>query len=163
MKHIYVVFIWSILETSSSVWHKSLTKENENDLERIQKTAFRLILGSRYTSYENAQSLLCLSTLKDRRELLFTKFTLKSLKLQQMNTILRNKYKEHHMETRSKIDKFKVDMVNTERLRMSAGIQMQITANKYTWKNLVSFVKSDFLFVWPSSATYACHTNYITR
>ena len=114
MKHIYVVFIRSILETSSSVWQKSLTKENENDLKRIQKTAFRLILGSSYTSYENAQSLLCLSTLKDRRELLFTKFTLKSLKLQQMNTIFRNKYKEHHMETRSKIDKFKVERANTD-------------------------------------------------
>ena len=75
--------------------------------------------------------MLCLSTLKDRRELLFTKFTLKSLKLQQMNTIFRNKYKEHPMETRTKFDKYKVDMANTERLRMSAGIQMQITANKY--------------------------------
>ena len=75
----YVVFIRSILETSSSVWHKSLPKENENDLERIQKTTFRLILGTSYTSYENAQSLLCLSSLKDIRELLFTKFTLKGL------------------------------------------------------------------------------------
>ena len=78
-KHIYVVLIRSILETSSSVCHKSLTKENENDLERIQKTAFRLMLGPKYTSYENAQSLLCLSTLADRREILFAKFTLKSL------------------------------------------------------------------------------------
>ena len=49
-----------------------------------------------------------------------------------MNTILRNKYTEHHMEARSKIDKFKVDMANTERLWMSAGIQMQVIANKYT-------------------------------
>ena len=67
MKHIYIVFIRSILETSSSVWHKSLTKENENYLERIQKTAFRLILGNSYISYENTQSLLCFSTLKDKR------------------------------------------------------------------------------------------------
>ena len=48
-----------------------------------------------------------------------------------MNTIFINKYMEHHMKTRSEIDKYKVDMANTERLRMSAGIQMQITANKY--------------------------------
>ena len=127
IKHIYVVFIRSILETSSLVRHTSLTKENENDLERIQKTAFRLILGSRYNSYKNSQSLVFLSTLKERRKL----FTLKSLKLQKINTIFRNKDKEHPMETRSEIDKYKVDMANTERLRMSAGIQMQITANKY--------------------------------
>ena len=44
-----------------------------------------------------------------------------------------------------KICKFKVDMANTETLQMSAGIQMQITANKYIWKNLVPFVNSDFL------------------
>ena len=35
------------------------------------------------------------------------------------------------METRSEIDKYKVDMAKTERNWMSAGIQMQITANKY--------------------------------
>ena len=35
------------------------------------------------------------------------------------------------MATRSKINKFKVDMANTERLCICAGIQMQITANKY--------------------------------
>ena len=70
----------------------------------------------------NAQSVLCPSTLKYRRELLITKFTLKSLKLQQMNTIFINKYKEHLMETRSEIDKYKVDMENTERNRRSAGI-----------------------------------------
>ena len=67
MKHIYIVLKRSIIETSISVWHISLTKENENYLERIQKTAFRLILGNSYISYENTQSLLCFSTLKDKR------------------------------------------------------------------------------------------------
>ena len=54
---------------------------------------------------------------------------------------------EHHMKTRSEIDKYKVDMANTERLWMSAGIQMQVTAKKYTRNNLLSFVGSDFLFL----------------
>ena len=125
------MFIRSVLESSCSVWHKSLTKENESDLERIQKTAFKLILGNTYYTYENAQTLLCLPTLKDRREELFTKFTHKSLKLPQMDTILRNKYKEHHMNTRNNIEKYKIDIAYTERLRKSAGIQMQVIANKY--------------------------------
>ena len=54
LKHIYILFIRSTLELSSSVWHKSLTEENENDLERVQKSAFRIILGNDYISYENA-------------------------------------------------------------------------------------------------------------
>ena len=54
MIHIYKLFVRSALEHSSSVWHKSLTLDNVNDLERIQKSAFRLILGTNYLTYENA-------------------------------------------------------------------------------------------------------------
>ena len=64
---IYISFIRSVLETSRSVWHKSLTLENELDLERIQKSVFRLILGDKYTSYESAMTVLGMDSLKDRR------------------------------------------------------------------------------------------------
>ena len=47
-----------------------------------------------------------------------------------MNNILRNKYKEHPMITRRNIELYKIDMAYTERLRKSAGIQMQVIANK---------------------------------
>ena len=131
MKHIYTIFVRSILETSSSVWHKSLTIENEVDLERIQKSAFRIILGNNYISYENALYVLGMQTLKERRETLFTKFTLKSLQVNQMKNILREDTKIHHMNTRLETNQFKIDHTNTERLRKSAGIQMQVTVNKY--------------------------------
>ena len=36
-KEIYISYIRSIFEQSCEVWHSSLTQENENDLERIQK------------------------------------------------------------------------------------------------------------------------------
>ena len=104
------MFIRSVLESSCSVWHNSLTKENEYDLERIQKTAFKLILGNTYYLYENAQTVLCLPTLKDIREELFTKFTLKCLKLPQMNSILRDKYKEHPMISRHNQELYKIYM-----------------------------------------------------
>ena len=80
-----------MLEASSSVWHKSLTKENESDLEQVQKSAFRLILGNDYISYENAQNVLQMESLFDRRERLFTNFTLKSLHVKQMKHILKLK------------------------------------------------------------------------
>ena len=41
MKNIYILYIRSILEQSCVVWHSSLTEENSQDLERIQKSAVR--------------------------------------------------------------------------------------------------------------------------
>ena len=79
MIHIYTLFVRSSLEFSSSVWHRSLTTENETDLERVQKSAFRLILGNKYISYQNALNVLKIETLKDRRESLFRKCAIKSL------------------------------------------------------------------------------------
>ena len=45
MKIIYFLFINSLLEQSSEVWHSSLTEENIQDLECIQKSAIRIILN----------------------------------------------------------------------------------------------------------------------
>ena len=72
-----------------------------------------------------------METLKDRREILFTKFTLKSLQVKQMRNILKEHTKIHHMNTRSNTNQFEIDHTNTERLRKSAGIQMQVTVNNY--------------------------------
>ena len=44
LKIIYILFIRSILEQSATLWHSSLTNENVNDLERIQKSAIQIIL-----------------------------------------------------------------------------------------------------------------------
>ena len=46
LKGVYILFIRSLLEQSAVVWHSSLTEENINDLERIQKTACKIILGT---------------------------------------------------------------------------------------------------------------------
>ena len=65
MKQIYTTFIRSVLETSCSVWQKILTRENEIDLERKQKSAFRVILGDKYISFENALYALDMEILKN--------------------------------------------------------------------------------------------------
>ena len=39
LKDIYILFVRSLLEQSAVVWHSSLTKDNEQDLERVQKNA----------------------------------------------------------------------------------------------------------------------------
>ena len=43
LKDIYILFIRSILEQSATVWHSSITSENSSDLERVQKSAVKII------------------------------------------------------------------------------------------------------------------------
>ena len=43
-----------MLEQSATVWHSSLSIQNINDIERVQKPVFKLILGEKYKNYENA-------------------------------------------------------------------------------------------------------------
>ena len=48
--YLYKTFIRSVLEYSSVVWHSSLSKSNISDIERIQKSAVKVILKDKYTS-----------------------------------------------------------------------------------------------------------------
>ena len=43
LRIIYFLFIRSHLEQSATVWHSCLTLENSNDLERVQKSAVKII------------------------------------------------------------------------------------------------------------------------
>ena len=51
LKNIYFLFVRSQLEQSAVVWHSSLTEENKADLERVQRSAVKIIMGERYKGY----------------------------------------------------------------------------------------------------------------
>ena len=68
LKNIYILFIRSILEQSATVWHSSLTAENSDDLERVQKSAFKVILQDKLNGYKNPLIVLELDTLSERRK-----------------------------------------------------------------------------------------------
>ena len=63
-----------------SAWHPTLTKADSSILERVQKSALNIILGSGYTSYESAPDILELDTdtLEERRDELCLNFARKS-------------------------------------------------------------------------------------
>ena len=130
-KDIYILYIRSILEQSSVVWHSSLTKENEEDLERVQKSAVRIILGKNYTNYEEALIQVDLDSLKIRREELCKRFAKNCIKSENFraNSIFHKKIKEHKMNTRNE-ESFKVDYSNTGRLMKSAIPYMQRILNQ---------------------------------
>ena len=63
----YIKEIRSVLELAVPVWHSSLTKKLSNEIERVQKIAFRIILGDHYNDYDVACTLLETETLEMRR------------------------------------------------------------------------------------------------
>ena len=79
-KDIYILFVRSVLEQSCPVWHSGLTSENAADLERVQKSACKIILQDKYIDYKNALSILEIDNLVDRRQELCLKFAEKCLK-----------------------------------------------------------------------------------
>ena len=127
LKEIYILFVRSILEQSAVVWHSSLTDENRQNLERVQKSALRLILGHNYTSYQSGLNKIGLQTLDERREEICLNFARKCVKNEQFKQMFPLN-KQTNMKTRHK-EKYKVQFANTDRLQKSPIIYMQKLLN----------------------------------
>ena len=69
-----------MLELAVPAWHSGLTRQQTNDIERIQKISFKLILGDNYENYQQACKILSTQTLEQRRINLCLKFALKNAK-----------------------------------------------------------------------------------
>ena len=80
MVHLWIVFCRSVLEQSCVVWHSSLTQENKDDLERMQKTFAKLVLRQNYKTYENSLLKLNLDCLESRRIAVCLKFAQAGIK-----------------------------------------------------------------------------------
>ena len=117
--HIYKSFIRSRLEFGSFVWHSSLTKTNENDLERVQKSALKLILKDEYRDYKNALKVLAVESLFERREKLCLKFAKKCIKNENFRKLFPLRKTSHVMERR-KTEKYLISNMNTEIYKKSA-------------------------------------------
>ena len=80
---VYKKEVRSLLEYAVPVWHSSITVNQSNQIERVQKEAFRIILEHSYISYEVACTLLCMEPLDIRRVQLCLNFAKKDLKKEQ--------------------------------------------------------------------------------
>ena len=116
--NIYVLYIRSALEYCSVLWHSTLTVEQAQSIERVQKTC--LILGPEYNHYSHALEICGLEPLNDRREARCLKFGLKCLhhpvhnKMFPVNPQLENS----DLETRNR-EHFVVNKAKSESYRMS--------------------------------------------
>ena len=77
---IYTTQIRSLLEYGAVSWHSMLSIENEKAIERVQKSAVAVILGSDYENYENSLAVLALQRLDIRRKKLCTTFARRAAK-----------------------------------------------------------------------------------
>ena len=100
LKQIYYSRVRCKLEQSAAVWSSSLTQENINDLERVQKSAVRIIIGKPYESYTEALKDLNIRRLFERRDLICLKFAKTSLRLENFKKLFPVKKTIHDMETK---------------------------------------------------------------
>ena len=115
------------------VWHSSLTQENSEDLERVQKSATKIIMGDKYENYENALEEINLQTLYERRENLCLTFAKKCLENEKMKDMFPLNYKSN-IQVRNR-EKYEVTNAKTDRLRRSAIPCMQNMLNMDQIKN----------------------------
>ena len=77
---VYTKEVRSHLELAVPVWHSGLKKHQSAQIERIQKSALRIILDDHYTTYEEVCSLYSVEQLEKRRLKLCLNFTKKDIK-----------------------------------------------------------------------------------
>ena len=125
---IYILYIRSVVEQSSVVWHSSITKGESKDLERVQKVALRIILKDAYTHYEEALKLTGLVTLTARRTKLCLNFAKKCTRSEKTSEMF--PLRQSNLTTRAP-EKFYVTPARTDRLACSAipYMQRQLNAN----------------------------------
>ena len=118
---VFVLFIRSCAEYCSVAFHSSLTKKQALDIERIQKTSLRIILGDMYIDYTIALEMCNLKPLFERREKKCLDFSLKCLKHSKNKRLFPlnpNLYQNNH-EVRNR-DLFQVNFARTDTYKKSS-------------------------------------------
>ena len=120
--NIYTLYVRSVLEFNSCVWHFNITIEESSEIERVQKNSLKLILKDRFISYENALTVTNLQSLEARRTLLCKRFAIKCTKNPRTSNMFPLDNSRHS-------NKYKVNFARHDRLLYSAIPQMQRMLN----------------------------------
>ena len=140
LKHVYLTFIRSVLEQSAVVWHSSLTEKNKKDLERVQKVAVKIIMGTKFLSYKEGLRTLNIQSLDTRRTNLCLRFAKNCLKNDKMKHLFPVKKYALKMKIR-RLKKFRTKKYRTARMKKSSLPYMRALLNEENEKK-VSFIKN---------------------
>jgi hypothetical protein len=124
---IYNMYIRSVLEYNSNVWFSSITNEERDDIERVQRVACKIILKDEYTGYNQALEILNLQSLSDRRQSLAKRFALKCVKNEKLRDLF--PLNQNNTDLRSG-EKYIVKFARTSRLQKSTIPALQKILNR---------------------------------
>ena len=124
---IYNMYIRSVLEYNSNVWFSSITNEDRDDIERVQRVACKIILKEEYNGYNQALETLNLQNLSDRRQVLAKRFALKCVKSEKFTNLFPENQNNNDLRSG---DKYKVNFARGGRLQTSAIPAMQKILNR---------------------------------
>ena len=116
---IYILYIRSLTEYCSVAFHSSLTVEQSNRIERIQKTCLKVILNDMYIDYQAALEMTGLQTLFDRRGQRCLQFSLRAIKHDRNSKLFPLNKTAGILNTRQS-EKFTVNFATTSSYRDSA-------------------------------------------
>ena len=126
---IYKLFIRSLTEYCSVVFHTSLTQKQTKKIELIQSTCLQIILGNEYQDYDSALKICNMSSLQERRNNRMLKFSLKCTRDKYNCKIFPLNTNPHNREI------FEVNFARTNKYLKSAVPQCQRILNDYGVKN----------------------------
>ena len=129
LMHIYKSQVRASLEYCSTVWHSSLTQADCSDIERVQKAAMRVIMGTRYQGYEEALKFMKIDSLKERRVKMALNFAKKSLRQDIFSSLFPLNENVHQMKTRNP-HRYVIKNGNTDRMKRSAVPFLQRLLNE---------------------------------
>ena len=132
--HFFNVKIRSVLETNCPVFHSMMTKEQSDDIERLQKILLRTLLRHRYTTYEEACILLDIQTLEYRRSQLCLKFALKILENKKFKDFFILNTNSNNLRNQ---EKFSVPFATTSRYKNSPKVYLTRLLNDH-FKNTIT-------------------------
>ena len=115
---IYILYIRSITEYCSVVYHSRLTNEDSDKIERIQKTCLKVILGEMYVGYQAALEMCGLKTLWSRREKRCLDFSTKCVKHEKNKRLFPRNSRTFGQCQQTK-ESFEVNWARTEAYRTS--------------------------------------------
>ena len=130
---IYCLYIRSVLEFNCVVFHSTLTVEQSDTIERVQRTALRVIIGEYDIDYPQTLTDLNLVTLYERRTLLCLNFAKKCTTSTKNKHLFPLNSPPKHPTRHS--EKYKVPFARTNRYRDSSLPYMARLLNQNDQKN----------------------------
>ena len=126
---IYILFIRSVTEYCAVSFHSSLTGQQSDKLEKIQKTCLKVIMGEDYINYQTALDYFGLQTLSDRRLKRCLDFSLKCIKHPRNKRLFRQN--PNFSQKLKSSEPFKVNFARTSTYQDSAIPFCQKLLNKH--------------------------------